>query len=80
MVIWHDYEDFLAHTNQRLRGAGLYARGIGNITSVSVIHLLSSLGVIDGQTGKPIATVGLVFTKKISPELARAALNSLDQR
>ncbi|MGA2107137.1 MAG: hypothetical protein ABSH25_05785 [Syntrophorhabdales bacterium] len=79
MVIWHDYEDFIAHTNQRLRGAGLYARGVGGMTSVSVIHLLSSLGVIDGQTGKPIVTVGLIFTKKVPPELARAELSSLDE-
>ena len=79
MVIWHDYDDFLAQTNQRLRGAGLYARGMGNTTAVSVIHLLSSLGVIDGQTGKPIVTVGLVFTKKVPPELARAALTNIDQ-
>jgi hypothetical protein len=79
MVIWHDYDDFLAHTNQRIRGAGLYARGMGDITSASVIHLLSSLGVIDGQTGKPIAIIGLLFTRKVPPELARAELNSLDE-
>jgi len=79
MVIWHDYDDFLSGTNQRLRGAGLYARGMGGNTFVSVIHLLSSLGVIDGQTGKPIATLGLLFTKEVPPELARAALTTSDQ-
>jgi len=79
MVIWHDYDDFLGRSSQRLRGAGLYARGVGSKTFVSAIHLLSSLGVIDGQTGKPIATVGLVFTKKVPPELARAALTNIDE-
>ncbi len=79
MIIWKDYDDFLAQTNQRLRGAGLYARGFGNATSVSVIHLITSLAVIDGQTGKPIATVIPIFTKKVPPGLARAPLKSLDQ-
>ena len=79
MVIWHYYDDLFAHTNQRLRGAGLYARGMGDITSVSVIHLLSSLAVIDGKTGKPLATIGLVFSKDVPPDLARSALTSLEE-
>ncbi len=79
MVIWHDYDDYFAHTNQRLRGAGLYARGYGDTTSVSVVHLLSSLGVLDGRTGKPIATVGLIFSEDVAPELARGPLTNLDQ-
>ena len=77
MVIWRESDDFLAGTNQRIRGAGFYARGVGDLTAVSVIHLISSVGVIDGQTGKPSATMGLVFTKKVAPELARATFAGL---
>jgi hypothetical protein len=79
MVIWRESGDFLAGTNQLIRGAGFYARGMGDETSVSVIHLLSSLGVIDGETGKPIATIGLVFTKKVPPALARAPIADQNQ-
>lgn len=79
MLIWHDYDDFIGHSGQRLRGAGLYSRGMGNQTFLSVIHLLGSLGVIDGQTGKPIVTVSLVVKEEIPPELARSALDNLNQ-
>jgi hypothetical protein len=34
--------------------------------------------VIDGQTGKPSAVVGLTFTKKISPDLTRVEFTRLD--
>lgn len=78
VVIWRESDDFLAGSNQRIRGTGFYARGAGGLTAVSVIHLLSSVAVIDGQTGKPRAVVGLTFTKNISADLARVELTHLD--
>jgi hypothetical protein len=78
VVIWRETDDFLASSNQRIRGAGFYARGVGDVTAVSVVHLLSSVAVIDGQTGKPSAVVGLTFTKKISPDLTRVEFTRLD--
>lgn len=79
VVIWRETDDFVASSNQRVRGAGLYARGAGDVTTVAVVHLLSSLAVIDGQTGKPSAVVGLTFKKEISPDLARAEFARLDE-
>ena len=55
LVIRRESTDFLAGTNQYFRGADFYARGIGSMTSVSVLHLLATVAFIDGKTGKPIA-------------------------
>jgi hypothetical protein len=43
-------EDFIGRTNQYLRGAGIYSRG-----SISTMHLVSEVALIDCTTGKPIA-------------------------
>jgi hypothetical protein len=55
-VIKRKSYDFLAHTNQFFQGAGFYARGLGSHTQVSVLHLLAKVVLIDGQTGKPLAS------------------------
>jgi hypothetical protein len=46
-------DDFLAGTNQSILGVGFYVRGPGAI--VSVMHVFGELGLIDCQTGKPLA-------------------------
>jgi hypothetical protein len=55
VIVRTESPDVLAQTNQYMRGAGFYARGFGDSTSVSVLHLLAIVSLIDGNTGKPIA-------------------------
>jgi hypothetical protein len=64
MVVKRDADDFLAGSNQRLRGAGLYARGAGERTTISVMHLLASVILIDGRTGQPLANRMLSRTQE----------------
>ncbi len=54
-----DSRDIYTSSNQRLLGAGVYARGVGDLTAISVAHLIASLVVVDGQTGAPVASVPL---------------------
>ena len=77
MVISVLTEDFLGSSNQHLRGAGLYARGVGNMTAVSVLHLFSTINVIDSKTGKPIATRVLSPTLNVASELSRSKFDDL---
>lgn len=46
--------DFLTGTNQAFGGVGAYARG--PIGSVSVLHMVSYVGIVDCKTGKALAT------------------------
>ena len=51
--------DFLGGTNQMIGGAGIYTRGFGDYTRVSVLHLISGVALVDCQTAKPVAVRGL---------------------
>jgi hypothetical protein len=91
VVVRRESQDFLAGTNQYFRGAGFYARGMGEITAVSVLHLLASVAIIDGQTGKPLVVKDLYRANdgyptsiaqatpmtKAPPELPRMKLDQL---
>jgi hypothetical protein len=91
VVVRRESHDFLAGTNQYFRGAGFYARGMGDTTAVSVLHLLATVALIDGQTGKPLVVKELVRATdtsslakatpmtKAAPELPRTKLNALDR-
>lgn len=63
--------DFLAGTNQHLSGAGIYVRGPGD--RISVMHLLSRIGLIDCVTGKPLAIRTLTQTQDLPPRAGRPA-------
>lgn len=92
VILKRESGDFLAGTNQYFRGAGFYVRGMGDKTSVSMLHLLSSAVLVDGQTGKPLATKILVRMQEgwpgtvaraapmmnIAPEISRAKLAELN--
>jgi hypothetical protein len=52
---------------------------VGDITAVSALHLLCTVAVIDGQTGKPIAIMGLTFRQKVEPVLARTKFTDLGE-
>jgi hypothetical protein len=77
VVVRRESPDFLAGTNQHLQGAGFYARGTGSATPVSVMHLVASVALIDGRTGKPLAVRDLVPLEKVPPQVARARLAEL---
>ncbi len=93
LILKRESNDFLASTNQYFRGAGFYVRGLGNTTGVSVLHLLSSVVLVDGQTGKPLATRILARSHEgwpgtvaraapmmsIAPVISRAKLAELSQ-
>jgi len=55
-VIKRKSYDFLHNSNQLFQGAGFYSYGIGSYTRESVLHLLSKVVLIDGQTGKPVSS------------------------
>lgn len=89
-----DSPDFLADTNQFLRGAGFYSRGIGGRTKVSVLHFFASVAIVDGHTGKVLATRWLSTIQEgnwgeiaraspmadVSPDLSRAQLSAIDAK
>ena len=77
VVVRRESEDFLAGTNQHFQGAGFYARGTGSATPVSVMHLVASVALIDGRTGKPLAVRDLVPLEKVPPAVARTRLAEL---
>lgn len=77
VVVRRESQDFLAGTNQYFQGAGFYSRGLGSTTPVSVMHLVASVALIDGKTGKPLAVKDLVPLQKVPPELARTKLAEL---
>jgi len=64
VVIRRETGDYFTRSNQNIRGAGLYARGAGNSTGLSVLHLQSILAVIDGETGKPLVSKWLAHTQE----------------
>jgi hypothetical protein len=70
-------DDFLARTNQSFRGAGFYARGIGDRTGVSVLHLIATAGLLDGKTGEPLA-VAIVSQSSNENEYARYTAQPID--
>ena len=49
--------DFIGMSNQSVSGLGLYARGMGNLTTASSAYLLADVWIIDGRTGQPMAGV-----------------------
>lgn len=85
--------DFLTMTNQYIRGAGFYVRGVGETTAVSMLHLMAYVALIDGQTGKPLAIKMLTRTQDglpggspraapmnpVAPELSRSQFKDLDK-
>jgi len=62
--------DHFGNTNQSLCGLGLYVRGLGGITTASVIHLEAVLALIDGKTGKAIAVRELKEELSFKEQLA----------
>ena len=90
LVVRRSSGDFLSGSNQQLRGLGFYARGFGERTTVSVLHLLATVILVDGRTGQPIANkilssnhdgwAGTVNRAspmdKVAPELARTKLDA----
>jgi hypothetical protein len=86
-----DAPDYLGNTNQYLRGAGTYARGIGDSTRLSVLHLITGVALVDCATAKPAAVRGLANSQEgfpgqtlrasplrpIPPELSRTPLDQL---
>jgi hypothetical protein len=82
VVVTHLSQDFLAGTNQFFGGVGSYARGAGEQTAVSVLHLVSQVYLVDGRTGKPLARRFLATDDKgrvraspmreLSPKISRA--------
>src|SRR5688572_29892458 len=58
VVVTRGSQDFLAGSNQYLRGGpGFYVRGAGiGGQNVSVLHFIADAVLVDGQTGKPIAS------------------------
>lgn len=84
--------DFLGSSNQRIRGAGLYTRGVTN-SMLAVLHLISEVALVDCQTAQPVAIRGLATTqdgfpgqilrafptKPIPVELARAPMSQLTE-
>jgi len=82
--------DFIGSSNQRIRGAGLYTRGVGESTR-GVLHLISGVALVDCQTARPVAIRGLASTqegfpgqilraspmKQMPVELSRTPLNQL---
>ncbi len=79
MVIERETDDFLAGSNQQIRGVGFYVRGIGDYTAVSALHLIAYIALIDGNTGKPLVTRAFNSTMKAVPELARTSFNELSE-
>jgi hypothetical protein len=88
MVVGRESQDFLAGTNQHFQGAGFYARGMGSTTAVSVMHLVATVALIDGRTGKPVVVKDLTRNESwsaakatplqnVAPELARSKLAEL---
>ena len=77
VVVRRESPDFLAGTNQHFQGAGFYSRGMGTTTAVSVMHLVASVALIDGRTGKPLVVRDLAPLQKVPPEMARARLAEL---
>ena len=88
LVVRRESQDFLAGTNQYFQGAGFYVRGMGSTTAVSVMHLVASVALIDGKTGKPLVVKDLVRgeswsaakatpLQNVPPELARTRLAEL---
>jgi len=73
-------EDFLGGSNQYFRGPGFYARGIGGMTAVSAMHLVSGIAVIDGLTGKTMAIRVMKPIVKVPPELSRAKLGDIGEQ
>jgi hypothetical protein len=91
IVLRRDSNDFLANTNQIIKGAGFYAKGVASHTAVSVLHLFGSVVLVDGATGRPIASRLLVHNQEgslfnpsarsapmqdVPPELSRAKLDT----
>lgn len=84
--------DFLARTNQSIRGAGMYTRGglVGDIL-MSYLHLMSGVALVDCKTAKPFAVRTLASSqdasgssmvrsyplKQIPSELSRTHLDQL---
>ena len=77
LVVRRESQDFLAGTNQHFEGAGFYSRGMGGTTAVSVLHLVASVALIDGRTGKPLAVRDLVPLEKVPAQVARTRLAEL---
>jgi hypothetical protein len=57
--------DFLAGTNQSMRGAGFYVRGPGE--GVAVLHVMAEMGLLDCKSGEPLALRELSRTQSGSP-------------
>jgi hypothetical protein len=67
LVYATEESDFFGGTNQLVRGAGIYTRGFGETTRVSVLHLLARVAFVDCQTAKPIAVRWLSGTQNAVP-------------
>ncbi len=65
LVIKGEIGDFFTGAlGQVMRGAGFYSRGMGDSTGFSILHLVATVVVIDGPTGKPLATRFLTRVQK----------------
>jgi hypothetical protein len=64
--------DFLAGTNQAVSGAGIYSRG-NPVRPITVMHLVSRVGLIDCATGKPLAVRTLARNQDPAPAAERQA-------
>jgi hypothetical protein len=65
--------DFIGSTNQRIRGAGVYTRGSGDLTR-AVLYLISGVALVDCQTARPVAIRGLSSTQEGFPgQILRAS-------
>lgn len=70
--------DFLAGTNQSIRGVGFYARGFGDATRVSALHLLGVVALIDGKTGQPLASTSIRVVDFVPPDISRRQLSQIE--
>lgn len=61
-----------------LRGAGFYARGVGDTTRFSTMHLFATVGLLDGRSGQLLASVPIQATDYVEPEIARRRLPTPD--
>jgi hypothetical protein len=55
VVLRSEIQDIFAGTNQWLRGVGIYSRGFGDTTKVSMLHVVASVYIVDAKTGLTIA-------------------------
>ena len=91
LVLRRESGDFLARTNQMIKGTGYYVRGLGDHTSVSVMHILAEAVLVDGVTGRPLARRDLATAQEgprthdrvalladVRPEIARAKFATYD--